>query len=412
MITSTEIFGSHTSAHPYPLYAHLRAEEPVCRIEPQGWWAISRYSDVATILKTHELFSSDTGLDRMRPAQIDDESWRGLSALRARSIVGVDPPDHTRLRRLLTSAFTPAAIARLETRVRQITLENINRILEKDTFDMVADLAVPLPVTVIAEMLGIGPARRHDFKRWSDDLLAVMQLTRLPAADPAWVAGLVRSRQELTRYFEELIEERRGALGDDLLSDLVRADVLEGTIDPDEVVRLAITLLVAGNETTTHLIGTGTHLLLEHPEALAALRADPALIPAFIEEVLRYEGPAQGLFRRTTAEVTLAGVTIPEGQIVLALLGSANRDPAQFPDPDRFDLRRAARGHVAFGFGIHFCVGAPLSRVEGRIAFEEILRRLPDFSRVDAKPDWSPLSMLHGLRSLQVRFHQAVARVA
>lgn len=412
MIASTEIFGSHASANPYPLYARLRAEEPVCRIEPHGWWAVSRYPDVVHILKTPEIFSSDTGLDRMRPPQVDEESWLGLSALQTRSIVGVDPPDHTRLRRLLTSAFTPAAIARLETRVRQIAVEWIDRILEQDTFDVVADLAVPLPVTVIAEMLGIDPARRHDFKRWSTDLLAVMQLTRVPAADPASVAGLVRSRQELTRYFEELIEERRGALGDDLLSDLVRAEVHEARIDADEVVRLAITLLVAGNETTTHLIGTGTHLLLDHPEALAALRADPALIPAFIEEVLRYEGPAQALFRRTMADVTIAGVTIAEGQIVLALLGSANRDPAQFPDPDRFDLRRAARGHVAFGFGIHFCVGAPLSRLEGRIAFEEILRRLPAFSRVDAKPDWCPLSMLHGLRSLQVRFDHAFARVA
>lgn len=404
MIASAELFTPDASANPYPLYARLRAEEPVCRIEPQGWWAVSRYADVVTVLKNHELFSSEVHLERIRTAHIDEESLRGLSTLRARSIIRSDPPAHTRLRRLVTSAFTPKAVARLEAWVRQIANECLDRILEKDAFDIVEDLAAVLPVNVIAEMLGVDHARRNDFRRWSNDDIEATQITRLPAADPGRLAGLVRSRQEMTKYFEELIEERRAAFRDDLLSDLVRAESEEARIDPEEMVRLAITLLVAGTETTTHLIGTGTYLLLEHPDALAALRADPTLIPSFIEEVLRYEGPVQSLLRCTTADVTLSGVTIPKGQIVMPLVGSANRDPAQFQDPDRFDVRRDARGHVTFGFGIHFCVGAPLSRVEGRITFEEMLRRLPAFSRVDAKPDWSPSSMLHGLRSLRVRF--------
>lgn len=412
MITSAEIFAPKTSANPYPLYARLRAEMPVCRIEPQGWWAISRHADVAAVLKNNELFSSDTGLERTRPAHVDEDSWRRLSALRSRSIVGTDPPDHTRLRRLVTTAFTPKAIARLEARVRQIAVQCLDRILAEDSFDVVADLAIPLPVIVIAEMLGVDPARRHDFKRWSDDLLEVTQLTRGTSVERGRLAEMVQSREELMHHFEELLDGRRASPRDDLLSDLVRAEGGEARIDADEVIQLAVTLLVAGNETTTHLIGTGTHLLLDHPEALAALRADPALIPGFIEEVLRHEGPVQSLVRRTTADVTLSGVTIPAGQIVMPLLGSANRDPAVFEDPDRFDLRRDARGHVAFGFGIHFCVGAPLSRIEGRIAFEEMVRRLPAFSRVDSRPDWSPLSMLHGLRSLRVRFDRAVAKVA
>nr|WP_276603580.1 cytochrome P450 [Nannocystis pusilla] len=208
---------------------------------------------------------------------------------------------------------------------------------------------------------------------------------------------------------QAMIAARRESPRDDLISQLVRAESEEGALTAEEVLGMVLLLLVAGNETTTNLIATGTHLLLEHPEALAELRADPGLVPNFIEEVLRYDGPATMLFRRTTAEVEVAGTQIPAGEVVVLLLSAANRDPAQFPEPDRFDIHRDTRGHLGFGQGIHFCVGAPLSRLEGRIVFTEMIRRLPAFARADAQPAWNDNSSLRGLRSLPLRFARRAA---
>lgn len=399
-------------ADPYPTYALLREKAPVYRIEPHGYFAVSRYEDVVFVLKNPQLFSSRTGLEQLRPPHVDDDVWRELEVLRRTNVVSSDPPDHTRLRKLVSGAFTPAAIAQLEARVRQITAENLDAMLARDEPDLVADLAVPLPVTVIAEMLGVDPAQRRDFKRWSDDLLETGQIMRRAKMSRARVAELLQSRRELVAHFEELIAERRARPRADLISELVRSEEEDGKLSPDEVVAMLVILLIAGNETTTNLIATGTHLLLDHPEALAALRADPSLIPGFVEETLRFESPAPMLFRATTEEVTLSGVTIPKGKMVVVLVAAANRDPAQFPDPDRFDIRRDTRGHVAFGYGIHFCVGAPLSRLEGRVAFEEMLRRLPAFSRTRAEPDWSFTTNMRALGSLPLRFDRAAATVA
>jgi cytochrome P450 len=399
-------------ADPYPMYALLREKAPVYRIEPHGYFAVSRYEDVAFVLKNNQLFSSRTGLEQLRPRHMDDEVWRELEILRSTNVVNSDPPDHTRLRKLVSGAFTPAAIAQLEARVRQITTEYLDAMLARDESDLVADLAIPLPVTVIAEMLGIDPARQLDFKRWSDDLLELGQVIRQRAMSRERVVELMQSRRELVDHFEGLIAERRARPRADLISELVRSEVEEARLTAEEVLSMLVILLIAGNETTTNLISTGTHLLLDHPEALAALRTDASLIPGFIEETLRFESPAPMLFRVTTEDVTLSGGTIPKGQMVLVLVGAANRDPAQFPDPDRFDIRRDARGHVAFGYGIHFCVGAPLSRLEGRVAFEEMLRRLPAFSRTRAQPDWSFATNMRALGSLPLRFDRSAAAVA
>jgi cytochrome P450 len=410
-IQQIDVFSLHAQADPHPTYALLREQAPVYRTEPQGYWAVSRYDDVAFVLKHGELFSSDTGFDRLRPPHVDKELWGELEILRGKNLIGSDPPTHTRLRKLVSGAFTPRAIAALEARILQITTEYLDQILAKDELDIVADLAIPLPVTVIAEMLGIDPGRRGDFKRWSDDVLELAQILRHQNVGSERLAALVQSRRELVDHFQELIAERRARPGEDLVSELARREVEEERLTAEEVVSMAVLLLIAGNETTTNLIATGTHLLLDHPEALAALREEPALIPNFIEETLRFEGPGPSLIRRTTAAITLSGVTIPEDQIVMPMLSAANRDPAQFPDPDRFDIRREIRGHVAFGAGIHFCVGAPLSRIEGRIAFEEMWRRLPPFSRTTAQPDWNPTTSLRALRSLPLRFDRAATGV-
>ncbi|MCY1007852.1 cytochrome P450 [Nannocystis pusilla] len=409
MDISTALFSPDTATNPHPLFARLREAAPVHRLERYEWWAVTRYAEVAKILRRPEVFSSNTGLDRLRPPHIDERTWRELDRMRGPSMFNSDPPEHTRLRKLVSAAFTPRAMTQLEGRVQQIAGRLIEAILRRETFDVVEDLAIPLPVTVIAEMLGVDPARGADFKRWSDDLITLSRLARERRGSANESVRLVASRREFYGHMQAMIAARRESPRDDLISQLVRAESEEGALTAEEVLGMVLLLLVAGNETTTNLIATGTHLLLEHPEALAELRADPGLVPNFIEEVLRYDGPATMLFRRTTAEVEVAGTQIPAGEVVVLLLSAANRDPAQFPEPDRFDIHRDTRGHLGFGQGIHFCVGAPLSRLEGRIVFTEMIRRLPAFARADAQPAWNDNSSLRGLRSLPLRFARRAA---
>ncbi|WP_437923950.1 cytochrome P450 [Sorangium sp. So ce291] len=386
---------------PHPHYAALRERAPVCQVEPRGYWAVSRYDDVVHVLKHPELFSS-AGTFEARRQLLDERLLREPMPAGDVNIITSDPPVHTQMRKLISGAFTPRAIAQLEARVRDIANEHIDRILAKEAFDMMEDLAVPLPVTVIAEMLGVDPSLRADFKRWSDD--SINTPVGAQRLDDEEIERILRSRREMRAYFHEMIADRKRRPREDLISDLIRGEVEYGVLTEDDVLGMVVLLLIAGNETTTNLIGNGTLTLLEHPDALRRLREDPGLIPGFIEEVLRYQGPVRMLTRRATQDVTLSGVTIPKGATVTPLIAAANRDPAQFPDPDRFDITREQRGHVAFGFGIHFCVGAPLSRLEGRIAFEALLRRLPPFSREPGPLSWSGSFSLRGLRSLHLRF--------
>ncbi|AUX45037.1 cytochrome P450 [Sorangium cellulosum] len=387
--------------NPYPRYAELREKAPVCQVEPNGFWAVSRYEDVVHVLKHPDLFSSDTLVARMSTQ--DERLQREPLVFSDINVLMSDPPVHGRVRQLITGAFTPRAIARLEQRVRAIAVEHIDRMLAKDSVDLMEDLAVPLPVTIIAEMLGVDPSLRADFKRWSDESVGTPP-GQLP---DEVVERVLRSRREMRAYFLEMIAARKRQPREDLISDLLRGEVEYGELKEDDVLGMVVLLLVAGNETTTNLIGNGTLALLENPDALRHLRDEPALIPGFIEEVLRYDSPAQLLMRQTTQDVTLSGVTIPKGAVVLPIIASANRDPAQFPDPDRFDITREQRGSVGFGHGIHFCVGAPLSRLEGKIAFEELLRRLPPFSREPGPLAWRAMFSLRGLKSLPLRLDRS-----
>lgn len=401
MTYAFSLVAPEVTENPYPLYAELREKAPVCQVEPGGFWTVSRYDDVVHVLKHPELFSSDTIAARMGTQ--DERLQREPLVLSDVNVLMSDPPVHASVRQLIAGAFTPRAIARLEQRVRAIASESIERILAKDTFDMMDDLAVPLPVTVISEMLGVDPSLRADFKRWSDETVST-GMGRLADAE---VERILRGRREMRAYFHEMIAERKRQPREDLISDLIRGEVEYGELKPDDVLGMVVLLLVAGNETTTNLIGNGTLALLDHPDALRRLREDPTLIPGFIEEVLRCESPAQFLMRRATRDVTLSGVTIPKDAIILPIIASANRDPAQFVDPDRFDITREQRGNVGFGYGIHFCVGAPLSRLEGRIAFEELLRRLPPFSREPGPVVWRTMFSLRGLQSLPLRFDRS-----
>jgi cytochrome P450 len=399
MSTRFDIFSAESMDAPDLVYSEIRRTSPVCQVDPDGWWAVSRHEDVVFVLKHPELFSS-AGRSGARDAILDPRLAKDPIFAEEGSIITSDPPAHGRLRRLISGAFAPRAMQRLEDRVRRLAAERVDELVGKARFDLMADLAVPFPVIVIAEMLGVDPADRGDFKRWSDDAINVQPGRRL---DDDEVERILRGRREFRAYFEAMIAARRRSPREDLISDLCRAEAGEEGLQPDEVLAMTLLLLIAGNETTTNLLGNGTLALLDHPEAMRRLREDPALIPGFIEEVLRYDGPVKLLLRRATRDVMLSGITIPEDAVVVALLAAANRDPEAFPDPDRFDITRQGRGHVTFGHGIHFCVGAPLSRLEGKLAFGEMLRRLPPFSREPGALQWTSSLGLRGLKTLPLR---------
>ncbi len=380
-------FAPEFRADPYPVYAGLRRDYPVYRSERFGFYLVSRYDDVVHVLKNPTLFSStaiNTNI-RGRPT---------------RTIINTDPPLHTRMRNLVNRAFTPRMVADLEPRIREITRELLDRVAPKGETDLVRDLAIPLPVTVIAEILGVDPERRDDFKRWSTAVVAGDAATT-----DAERAAIERDLEDFQDYFEAVIEERRSQpRGDDLIRALIRAQEDEQLLSADDVLAFTALLLIAGNETTTNLIGNAVLALIEHPAELANVLDDPALVPNLLEEALRYDSPVQFLFRTTTEDTEVGGVLIADGAAVIPLYASANRDERKFPDPDRFDVTRNAQGHVAFGYGVHFCLGAPLARLEARAALEQVLLRLPNLRRAGDHVERISSPFLRGLKSLPLAF--------
>lgn len=391
-------------ANPYPYYARLREEAPAFWVPSLEAYAISRHRDVVGILKNPGLFSSERA--QRHSALLTALQHRSEMLARAATeimLVGMDPPQHGRCRGLLKRAFTSSRIAALEPRIRAIARQHLDAMLVWGECDFMANLASPLPVTVIAEMLGIEPARRDDFRRWSNS--AVASSTRLlEGADPAPFEAAYR---ELHDYLGGIIDERRREPRDDLISVLVEKGEQAQVLTPDEVIAFARLLLIAGNETTTNLLGNAMVALLGHPEQMELLREQPSLIPGAVEEALRYDSPVQGLSRAPVREVDIAGVTIPPGTLLLPLLASANRDPRAVDDSERFDVTRApAPGHIAFGYGIHFCLGAPLARLEARIALEELLgatRHIAYAPGQQAHIHWGDSFLLRGPRALRLR---------
>jgi cytochrome P450 len=392
-LTDFDPFAPEVLADPYPHYARLRDEAPVCWIPDLGMWMVTRYDDVAAVLHDPLTFSSAEGMGalmtgRVGRNRVDARAFFGLDIREMRVLIATDPPDHTRLRRLLSRAFTPRAITDLEPHLRDVCETLVDELLAataRGEGDLVEHLAMPFPVIVIAELLGIPPERRDDFKRWSDALVGALSGSWDPIEAQETVA-------EMFMYLAEVVEHRRQAPGDDLVSRLVGGVAPD---DPDaltfvEITLFAILLLVAGNETTTNLIGNGAAAFAAEPEQAALLRRRPDLLPAAIEEILRWDAPVQGLFRSTTRPVTLAGVELPAGSMVLASFAAANRDSRHFPDADRFDIERRPGDHLAFGHGIHYCLGASLARLEARLVGETLLARdarlqpMPGACRVDS----------------------------
>ena len=364
--------------NPFPWYRQMRKNEPVTFHQEYESWSVFRYNDVQHVLTDYSIFSSQ---------------YMGNQQPLAVSLLNTDPPRHRELRSLVTQAFTPRRIAQLEPRITEIVNELLDRVAPTGKMDVVDDLAYPLPVIVIAEMLGIPPEQREQFKYWSDELIGE---SRTPGHNP---------QIEMGKYFYSMIEQRRQEPKNDLISALLAAQINSEHLDMMELLGFCILLLVAGNETTTTLLGNAILSFTDHPEAMEHLRAEPALMPDAIEEVLRYLSPVKSMYRVAIKETELGDKQIKQGDFITAWIGSANRDEEQFPDPDRFDIRRSPNRHLAFGHGIHFCLGAPLARLEARIALNLMLQRLPNMQRVRTIPlQQSNSYILQGVKHLPITF--------
>ncbi len=359
-------------ADPYPRYAELRALGPVHQLA-DGTWMVVGYDEVVALLRDPSGFSSAAGMGALMSGQVGSgrpaaENPFGISSAQARVLIATDPPDHTALRRMVSRAFTPRAVAAIEPRLRSLCDDLVDGLLERtsagETVDLTAAVAMPFPVTVIAELLGIPAERRDDFKRWSDALVGTL-------AGQVDLRGAAAAMGELTAFVLEQIGLRRSEPTDDLIGRLVAL----GELGVGDLVAFVILLLVAGNETTTNLIGNGAQAFADHPDQLDRLIADPSLLPSTVEEVLRFDGPVQALFRGTTTEVEVGGTVIPAGSMVMVSFAAANHDGAHFPDPERFDIARNPQDHLGFGHGIHFCLGASLARLEFRLVAESMLAR-------------------------------------
>jgi pimeloyl-[acyl-carrier protein] synthase len=378
--------------NPYPTYHRLRQEDPV-HLSPLGIWALSRYDDAAMLLR-------DPRFGRRGFQQIL-ESRFGRQGL-GQSMLFQDPPDHTRLRTLVSKAFTPRVIEGMRGHIQQVVDGLLDQVKAAGRMDVVADLAYPLPVIVICEMVGVPPEDRDKFRDWSYAIARSLDAIAVPNEELARRAN--EAQDALTGYFAQLIEERRRAPRADLLSALIAAEEAGDRLTTQELFATGILLFIAGHETTVNLIGNGTLALLRNPEQMQRLRADPGLIAGAVEELLRYDSPVQRTGRLLYEDVTIDGKTIPKGSIAVALIGAANRDPAHFPDPDRLDITRSDNRHLAFGWGIHFCLGAPLARLEGQIAFGTLLRRFPRLTLTGDPVEYRETSTLRGLRALPVMF--------
>ncbi|AKJ13839.1 cytochrome P450 [Streptomyces incarnatus] len=378
---------------PYDIYRRLRDTAPVQRITgPDGTpaWLVTRYEDVRAALADPRL-----SLDKRHATPGTCKGFSLPPALDA-NLLNMDPPDHTRIRRLVGRAFTPRRIQQLREPVRRTADRLLDALGTHGSTDLIASYAAPLPITVICDLLGVPDEHRLDFRVWTDTLVA---------PDPARPEAGREAVAAMLGFFTRLLAAKREQPADDLLSDLIAVRDEGDRLSEDELMSLAFLILFAGYENTVQLIGNSVLALLRHPDQLAALRKDPARLPAAVEELTRYEGPALfGIRRFAVEEVTISGVTVPAGETVWVSLAAANRDPARFPDPDRLDLSRDPSGHLALGHGIHYCLGAPLARAETEIALAALLERFPDLALGPGELRWRPSMRARGLMALPVTY--------
>ena len=390
-------------AHPYAAYAELREHAPVTWFAPTGQWLVSRYADVNALLRDRRLGRTylhvGTHADMGHPD--DPPHLAPFWHLVRNGMLDREPPDHTRLRRLVSKAFTPRMVEQLRPRVRAMAGALVDDLLDAGSDGGVVDLkslvAEPLPVAVIAEMLGVPGEDRHLLRPWSADICLMYELNPPPESQ----ARAVRASEEFSDYLRGLIRARHAEPHDDLISGLAQV-VDEGErLTEDELIGTCVLLLNAGHEATVNVTGNGWYALFRHPGALAELRAEPSLLPGGLEELMRYDTPLQMFERWVLEDIEVDGVTIPRGAEVALLFGSANHDPARFPEPERLHLRRTDNAHLSFGAGIHFCLGAPLARLELQESYAALLERVPRLAPA-GEPRWSPGYIIRGLESLPV----------
>ena len=387
-------------ADPYPTFARLRADHPVVYDPATNQWLVARFSDVNALLRDRRLGRSYVHVATHEEfGRTPPPAWQApFEASQRLQLIDMEPPDHTRLRRLVSTAFTPRTVEGLRPRVTELVDGLVSAALERGEFDLLADLIEQLPVAVIAELLGIPPADRGRLRPWSADMTLMFELTRSEADERRAVQATV----EFSDYLRALVRDRRARPRADLLSELALVAEAGDHLSEDELIATAILLLNAGHEASVNGAANAWWTLFRHPQALAALRADPGLVPTAVEELLRIDTPAPMFERWVLEEIELHGITIPRGQELALLFASANRDPAQFANPDDLVLDRAPNPHLSFGAGIHFCLGAPLARLELGILFRAILERMPTLELV-SEPAWKPRFVLRGLQALPVR---------
>ncbi|PYV01535.1 MAG: cytochrome P450 [Acidobacteria bacterium] len=384
-------------ADPYPLYQRLRREDPVHWDPFLHTWVVTRYADVVRVLRDFSAVCTPT------PAQL---SAMGLSALNpiaqvmVKQMLFLDAPAHSRIRSLAAAAFTPQRVEVLRGHIREIVRGLLGKVKPRASMDVIADLAVPLPCIVTAEILGVPVEDHHQLKLWSQDFAEMLGNFQ---HNPDRIPKILKTTEDMTAYFRAAMHGNN-LRPDGLVNSLKNAEIQGDRLTEEEVVANSIVTMVGAQETTTNLIGSGTLSLLRHPDQLEKLRVDPSLIPSATEELLRYESPSQHTVRLAPEDTELGGKEIRKRQAVRAVMAAANRDPERFPDPDRLDITRQDNRHVAFGYGAHFCFGAPLARIEGQIALEEMVRWFPHWSLEPGPLVWRTNSGLRGLTSLRVSF--------
>jgi len=397
-------FTPEALADPYPMYRELLKHNPVSWNPIMETWVFTRYEDVDRIL-THEAMSADrrSGNNRfaeMQRKQIEEQPDSPFN--RAPTMLTSDPPEHTRLRRLVSKAFTPRAVEDLRARIQDIVDDLLGDVAEAGEMDLVQALAYPLPVIVIAELLGVPAEDRAKFKKWSDEIVATLGGPFTPQEVQQAAAASI---DELIAYLSAVIEDRRKNPRDDLISGLIAAEDEGNVLSTQEIYTTTILLLVAGNETTTHLIDNGTLALLRNPDQIDILRKDQSLIKSAVEELLRFTGPVQGTGRVVTEDVEIGGQAMKARETAFVLLGAANHDPAKWgDDADRLDVTRNPVDHLAFGDGIHFCLGAPLARAEAQIAIGTLTERFPNLKHAVDEPEWGGTFIIRGVKSLPLTF--------
>ena len=385
-------------ADPYPLYARLREEDPVHWDPFLHSWVVTRYADVLTVLQR---FSADRTPSPEQLRALGLTAIEPIAAVMVKQMLFLDAPDHTRLRKLCSTAFTPRRVELLEQRIEAIAAELLDQVVARGSMDVIGEFAAPFPAIVTAHLLGVPASDHVQLKAWSADFAEMLGNFQ---HNPERVGQVLKSVADMTAYFRSAIREENRKLEDGLIRSLVEAEVDGTRHSEEEVIANIIVTMVGGQETTTNLIGNGLLTLLRQPARLAELRDRPEISATAIEELLRYESPSQHTGRICPIDMVIGGKAIHKGSAMMAVMAAGNRDSERFPDPDRLDLERQDNRHLAFGWAAHFCFGAPLARMEGRIAFKALLGRLPDLALGDGPLLWRENLGLRGLKSLPVTF--------